>query len=324
MKEVLLTGGAGYIGSNVTALLVQAGFRVVLVDDLSTGNRALLHPDAIFYEGSLLDKAFLNDVFKKHSFEAVFHLAAFSVVVESERERAKYERNNVDAGVVLLDTMLAHGSKKLIFSSSASVYGVPQTLPITEEHPLNPVSVYGQTKARFETLLNQYRKFGLRFISFRYFNATGSSEDHRFGELHEPETHLIRSIFKQVRAGKPVCVYGTDYDTPDGTCIRDYLHVVDIARAHLLGLHYLEDPSAPSEFINLGTERGTSVLEIIEHCAKVVGAPITIQKEAPRVGDVPRLLASCEKARRLLGWKPEKSLQEMIESAWIFERQRGF
>lgn len=322
MKELLVTGGAGYIGSNVVTALIAAGHHVVIVDNLSTGYRELLHPEAVFYEGSLQDRTFLDAVFAAHDFEAVFHLAAFSVVVESQSQPEKYSANNVEAGRVLLDAMLAHGCTKLIFSSSASVYGEPQFLPITEEHPRQPVSVYGKTKAAFEDLLSEYEARGLRFLSFRYFNAAGASSDARYGELHEPETHLIRSVFKKLSKNEAVEVYGTDYDTPDGTCLRDYLHVTDIAEAHRLGLSYLARLDAKSAFVNLGTETAHSVLDVVKHCARVMGTAARIRECEPRSGDVPTLLASCGKARELLGWKATKSLDDMIESAWAFEKQR--
>ena len=321
MKELLVTGGAGYIGSNLVAMLIEAGHRVVIVDNLSTGHRELLHPEAVFYEGSLQDRTFLDSVFAEHSFEAVFHLAAFSVVVESQSEPEKYIANNVEAGRVLLDAMLAHGCTRLIFSSSASVYGVPQVLPLTEEHPRNPVSVYGKTKAAFEDVLSEYDAKGLRFLSFRYFNAAGASSDARFGELHEPETHLIRSVFKKLEKNEAVEVYGTDYDTPDGTCLRDYLHVTDIAEAHRLGLEHLAG-GKPSAFVNLGTETSHSVLDVVKRCARIMETAARIVECAPRSGDVPELLASCGKARELLGWRATRSLDEMIESAWAFEKRR--
>ncbi|QQR55380.1 UDP-glucose 4-epimerase GalE [Candidatus Peregrinibacteria bacterium] len=320
MKELLVTGGAGYIGSNLVAMLIEAGYHVVIVDNLSTGHRELLHPDAIFYEGSLQDRALLDSVFARHAFEAVFHLAALSVVVESQSEPEKYAINNVEAGRVLLEVMLAHECARLIFSSSASVYGVPLTLPITEQHVREPVSVYGKTKMVFEDLLSEYETRGLRFLSFRYFNAAGASADARYGELHEPETHLIRSVFKKLSKNEAVEVYGTDYDTPDGTCLRDYLHVTDIAEAHRLGLEYLV-AGHENAFVNLGTETSHSVLEVVKLCARVMGTAARIRECEPRSGDVPNLLASCDKARELLGWKATKNLQDMIESAWAFEKR---
>ncbi|MFA5792755.1 MAG: UDP-glucose 4-epimerase GalE [Candidatus Gracilibacteria bacterium] len=321
MSEILVTGGAGYIGSNVVKLLIDSGFEVIIVDDLSTGNEALVHPRAKFYKGSILDSDFLRMVFSRHKFLCVFHFAAFSVVSESGLNPEKYENNNVNGGKMLLEAMLSAGCNKMIFSSTASVYGAPKKLPIEENHPLNPVSVYGKTKVMFEKMLTEYSEnHGLEFIAFRYFNAGGSSDDLRFGEMHEPETHLIRSVFKRLMAGESVKVFGTNYDTFDGTCIRDYLHVTDIARAHILGMEYLQKKASQSQFINLGTERGHSVLEIIDLCAKVSGISAKIQVEPARDGDVPALLASCKKARDLLGFVPQKTIDDIIQSAFEFEK----
>ncbi len=318
-KTILVTGGAGYIGSNVVDLLIKT-HKVIVVDNLSTGHKRLLHPEALFYELDILDKEKLQDVFKKHSINTVLHLAAFSSVGESEQNPEKYFKNNVEGSVNLLEVMLNANCKKIIFSSSAAVYGKPKYSPIDEEHPLDPISVYGETKAIIEERLHVLNKQeGLEFLSLRYFNAGGSSEEKLYGEIHEPETHLIPSVLKAARAGKEIHLFGNDYATKDGTCIRDYVHVTDIAQAHVLGIDYLEK-KGPSQAINLGTERGFSVKEILALCEETVARPLKVKVEGRRKGDPPTLVASNKKAANLLNWRPQKTIRDIIESAWRFEQ----
>ncbi|MBN1494499.1 UDP-glucose 4-epimerase GalE [Candidatus Peregrinibacteria bacterium] len=320
-KEILITGGAGYIGANIVDLLIKKKYKVVVIDNLSTGNKSLIHPDAIFYNVDISDKAKLEEIFRMHIIDTVIHLAALSSVGESAKKPKKYFKNNVKGGLNLLEAMVENECKKIIFSSSAAVYGNPQYVPINEDHPINPISIYGETKATFEEKLKLFDKqHDLKFLSLRYFNAGGSSDDNRFGEIHIPETHLIPSILKLAAKNREISIFGDDYDTKDGTCIRDYIHVVDIAEAHILGIEYLGN-NAQSEMINLGTEKGYSVKEIINLCSKTLEKSVKSKIEPRRKGDPPILIASCGKAKKLLNWEHKKTIHHIIESAWKFEQK---
>lgn len=321
MKEILVTGGAGYIGSVTTALLVSQGYKVYVLDNFVTGNRELVHPEAELQEIDLKDFDAVYNFFLSHSkIDTVIHFAALSQVNESMKEVEKYYANNVLAGVNLLQGMQAGNVKKIIFSSSASVYGEPENIPITEKDTLKPVSVYGKTKAMFEKILKYFdRAYGIKYLSLRYFNAAGASDDYKYGERHDPETHLIPSIFKKIKAEESVMVFGDDYDTKDGTCIRDYIHVEDLAKAHSLGTLFLEKKN--SEIINLGSGDGFSVREILDVCEKILGRKIGIKIMPRREGDPKILLASNEKAEKMLGWKPEKTIYDIVKSAYEFEQR---
>ncbi len=321
MKKVLITGGAGYIGSVTTDRLMGSGeFEIAIVDNLSTGNRKLINPKAKFYDSDLCDLKALKDIFVDFKPEVVVHFAGVSQVGESNENPEKYYKNNIVGGICLLKAMEEVGCKKIVFSSSAAVYGIPEKIPITESHGINPISVYGETKAIFEEVLKFYeKKNGLKFLALRYFNAGGSSGDRKYGEIHDPETHLIPNILKSLKKGGEFKLFGDDYKTKDGTCIRDYVHVEDLARAHEEGVKYLEGANK-SECINLGSGSGYSVREIIEICNATTGENLDVRIEKRRPGDPETLVASYEKAERLLKWRPEKSIEDIIKNAWEFEK----
>jgi UDP-glucose 4-epimerase len=315
IMRVLVTGGAGYIGSVVTEELINDGHQAVVYDSLYKGHRAAVDPKANFVQADLLDGDTLRRILREHSIEAVIHLAADSLVGESVTNPAKYYRNNVTAGLALLDAMRECAVQRLVFSSTAAVYGEPAKQPIEESDPTNPTNPYGETKLAFEHALKWYdRAYGLRYASLRYFNAAGASE--RFGEWHDPETHLI-PIILQVATGRraQVEVYGDDYPTRDKTCVRDYIHVIDLARAHVLALGALNEGSRT---YNLGCGGdGYTVREVIATAREVTGHEIPVKVAPRRPGDPAVLIASSDKIRRELGWQPTRQgLRAIIQSAW--------
>jgi len=312
---VLVTGGAGYIGSVVTEELIVAGHAAVVYDDLSKGHRGAAHPEAAFVEAGLDDGATLRRTLEAHRIEAVIHLAASSLVGESVVEPSKYYRNNVVAGLKLLDAMRECAVRRIVFSSTAAVYGEPEKQPVEETDATSPTNPYGQTKLAFEGALRWYEgAYGIRYAALRYFNAAGATT--RFGEQHDPETHLI-PIVLQAAAGHRthVEIYGEDYATRDGTCVRDYVHVVDLARAHVLALSVLGERSA---VYNLGCGGdGYTVREVVEAAREVTGRDIPLKVGARRAGDPSVLVASSEKIKKELGWSPQfESLREIVGSAW--------
>ncbi len=312
--NVLVTGGAGYIGSVVVEQLLRHGHGAVVYDNLSKGHRAAVAPEAAFVTGELQDRERLGQTLSEHGIEAVIHMAASSLVGESVRDPHPYFLNNVTAGLTLLDAMLGAGVKKLVFSSTAAVYGAPATIPITEETPLNPTNPYGESKLAFERMIRWYEEaYGLRYVSLRYFNAAGASA--RFGEDHDPETHLIPNVLRVAAGLEPhVRIFGEDYATPDGTCIRDYIHVIDLAEAHVLALGVLD---SRSEIYNLGYGNGYSVAEVVEMARQVTERWISTEASPRRAGDPPILIASPDKIMRDLGWAPRHSeLDQIIRSAW--------
>jgi len=312
--NVLVTGGAGYIGSVVVEQLIAHGHTAVVYDHLVKGHRAALVSEARLVEGDLMDRQKLIRAFEAHRIEAVIHMAADSLVGESVSQPHKYFTNNVVAGISLLDAMLTIGIKRLVFSSTAAVYGEPERVPITEELPQAPTNPYGESKLTFERALRWYdQAYALRSASLRYFNAAGASE--RCGEDHTPETHLIPLVLR-VAAGKMehLEIFGEDYSTPDGTCIRDYIHVVDLADAHILALHALNEKS---RIYNLGYGGGYSVREVVEMARQVTGNTIHTERAPRRPGDPAVLIASSDKITGELGWHPRLSeLDTIIESAW--------
>ena len=313
--RVLVTGGAGYIGSVVSEQLVADGHEVVVYDNLSKGHRDAVVEGAELVEGELLDSEILNRTFADRRIEAVIHMAAYSLVGESVDHPNKYYHNNVIAGLVLLDAMLACDVKQLVFSSTAAVYGEPEAQPIEETAPTNPTNPYGETKLAFEHTLKWYdRAYGLRYASLRYFNAAGATAN--CGEDHDPETHII-PITLQAAAGKRprVEIYGDDYPTPDGTCIRDYIHVVDLARAHIQALDVLNEES---RIYNLGCGgAGYSVKEVIDTARRVTGREIPTNVGPRRAGDPAILVASSDRIKTELGWQPQfQDLELIIDSAW--------
>ena len=320
--KILVVGGAGYIGSVCAELLLDEGHGVTIFDNLSEGHRRAIDPRAEFVEGDLQDRQSIEKVLAKQPPDAVMHFAANALVGESMQNPSKYFRNNIANGLNLLDAMVNAGVKKIVFSSTCAIFGPPERVPIDETTPPRPINPYGESKLAFEKILRWYGEIhGLKFISLRYFNAAGAST--KFGEDHRVETHLIPNVLKVVLGQKSnVEIFGTDYETPDGTCIRDYIHIVDLARAHILALN-----SAKSDFYNLGTGGGASVREVIDSCRKISGRKIDIVEKPRRPGDPPRLIASSEKIKRELGWEPQfQSLDAIIESAWKWHQKfpRGY
>jgi UDP-glucose 4-epimerase len=316
--SILVLGGAGYIGSHAVYQLIDRGEHVIVIDNLETGHQKAVHPEAIFYQGDIRDRGFLRSVFEKESIEAVFHFAANSLVGESMEKPLKYFHNNVYGMQVLLEAMVEADVKRIIFSSTAAVYGEPAVVPISEDTITNPTNPYGESKLMMEKIIKWAEKsYGIHYVSLRYFNVAGARGTAEIGEDHRPETHLI-PIILQTALGKRshIVVFGDDYDTPDGTCIRDYVHVEDLIDAHLLALDYLEKGGTNTVY-NLGSNEGFSVNEMIETARKVTGKDIPTQKGERRQGDPSTLIASSEKARKELGWNPTRStVQQIIQDAW--------
>ena len=320
--KILVTGGAGYIGSVCTELLLDEGHELTVFDNLSEGNRAAVDKRAAFIEGDLQDRQSVTAALSKSTAEGVMHFAASALVGESMKNPSKYFRNNVANGLNLLDAMVEKKVPRFVFSSTCAIFGPPERVPIDETLPTRPINPYGESKLAFEKVMRWYDEIhGLRFVSLRYFNAAGASKN--FGEDHHVETHLIPNVLKVALGQAPhVEIFGTDYDTPDGTCIRDYIHIIDLARAHILALQ-----SGQSAFYNLGTGGGSSVREVIETARKITGRKIDIVEKPRRPGDPPRLIASSEKIKGELGWNPQfQSLDAIIESAWKWHQKfpRGY
>jgi UDP-glucose 4-epimerase len=326
--RVLVTGGAGYIGSVTVEVLRERGHHVEALDDLSTGHRGAVPASVVLHETSYTDAGVVEGILRRGSMDAVLHLGARSLVGESVADPARYYRQNVAGGVAMLDGMRAAGVRRIVFSSSAAVYGAPERTPIDEEAALLPINPYGETKRTFESALAFYAAaYGLRSVSLRYFNAAGASLAN--GEDHTPETHLIPNILRAAMAGAPVPIFGADYPTPDGTCVRDYVHVEDLARAHALALE-ATDPDDPrtgapdagrAVALNLGTGRGFSVREVVDTARRVVGRPIAVRVEPRRPGDPPVLVASPDRAAVVLAWRAGRpALDDLVESAWAWRR----
>ena len=315
--KLLIVGGAGYIGSVCAELLLDQGHEVAVFDNLSEGHRGALDPRARFIEGDLQDRQAIDSALAVVRPEAVMHFAASALVSESMRDPSKYFRNNISHGLNLLDAMVAAHVERIVFSSTCAIFGPPDRLPIDEAAPMRPINPYGESKLAFEKILRWYNEIhGLKFVALRYFNAAGATAN--FGEDHRLETHLIPNVLKVALGQEPhVEIFGTDYETPDGTCIRDYIHIVDLARAHILALG-----TATSELYNLGTGGGASVREVIAACRKITGKKIDTVEKPRRPGDPPRLIASSEKIKNELGWRPQlQSLDEIIESAWSWHQK---
>jgi UDP-glucose 4-epimerase len=326
--SVLILGGAGYIGSHAARAFLESGKEVVVADSLETGYRAAVPADARFYQGSICDRTFCDRLFEAEPIDAVIHFAACSLVGESMEKPLKYYANNLGGTRVLLESMVAHGVRNLVFSSTAAVYGEPEHIPISETDGKFPTNCYGETKLAIEKLMGWVSgAHDLRFVALRYFNAAGAQPDGSIGEAHSPETHLI-PIVLQVANGQraQISIFGDDYDTPDGTCVRDYVHVCDLAQAHLLALSYLE-AGGQSDVFNLGSGAGYSVREVLETAREVTGQPIPAVVCPRRAGDPARLIASSEKARRVLGWQPRcDDLTTIVKTAWAWHSRhpRGY
>lgn len=320
---VLVTGGAGYIGSHTVAELLARGEEVVIVDSLETG-----HKDAVLggtlHIGDIRDSAFLDSVFAQHSIDAVIHFAAYSLVGESMSNPAKYYDNNVHGTLVLLEAMRKHQVSRIVFSSTAATYGEPERTPIEETEATNPTNVYGETKLTMERMMRWFdQAHDIRYVSLRYFNAAGAHENGKIGEDHRPETHLIPLVLQTALGQrKEMKVFGNDYPTADGTCIRDYIHVSDLADAHVLAVEYLRG-GGQSDVFNLGSGNGFSVLEVIQTAERVTGRSVPTVVEERRAGDPAVLIASANKAESVLGWNPKRDdLNVLIESAWKWHQAR--
>ncbi len=321
--KVLVTGGAGYIGAHAVRELKKAGYEVVILDNLVYGHRELAQGERLIV-GDLENRALLEQLFAEHRFEAVMHFAAYAYVGESVENPAKYYRNNVAATLNLLDAMREAKVNRFIFSSTCATYGEPKEVPVPESHPQNPINPYGASKLMVERILADYSKaYSLKYVALRYFNAAGADESGEIGEDHNPETHLIPLVLDAALGRrKHITIYGTDYDTPDGTCIRDYIHVTDLANAHVLGLKYLEN-GGESDVFNLGNGNGFSVREVIETARKVTGREIPVVEGARRAGDPAQLIGSAEKAKKMLGWNPKfNQLETIIATAWKWHQKR--
>jgi UDP-glucose 4-epimerase len=323
---ILVTGGAGYIGSHAVKALTAKGYDVIILDNLVYG-----HPDLVdevlkvkLIQGDLNDRTLLDQIFATHTIQAVMHFAAYAYVGESVQNPAKYYRNNVVGTLTLLEAMVAADVKKIVFSSTCATYGVPTETPITEDHPQVPINPYGMSKLMVEKILADFdQAHQLKSVIFRYFNAAGADPRGLLGEDHNPETHLIPLVLMTALGKRPaISVFGTDYPTPDGTCIRDYIHVADLADAHVLGLRYLLD-GGDRQVFNLGNGNGFSVREVIEAAKAITGKPIPVQECDRRPGDPPALVGSSAKARETLGWEPQyAAIQDMIAHAWAWHQRR--
>ncbi len=319
---VLVCGGAGYIGSHCVYALLEKNEEVVVVDNLQTGYKNAVHKSAKFYQGDIKDRAFLDGVFQENNIDSVIHFAANSLVGISMTDPLTYYDNNVHGSQVLLETMEKHHVKKIVFSSTAAVYGEPENSPILETHMTNPTNPYGETKLAVEKMMKWADKaYKLKYIALRYFNVAGAHQSGGIGEAHNPETHLIPLILQvPLNKRQSITVFGTDYDTPDGTCIRDYIHVMDLVDAHLLALEKLR-AGADSDVYNLGNGEGFSVMEMIEAARRVTNHVIPTVCSERREGDPSRLIASSEKAQQILNWKPRfTKVDDIIESAWKWHK----
>lgn len=319
---ILVLGGAGYIGSHTVYELIDRGEDVVIVDNLETGYKEAVHPKARFYQGDIRNRSFIDSVFDQEKVDAVIHFAANSLVGESMTNPLKYYDNNLCGTKVLLESMVAHGIDKIVFSSTAATYGEPESVPILETDRTEPTNTYGETKLSMEKMFKWTGKaHGLRYVSLRYFNACGAHKSGQIGEAHNPESHLIPLILQVPnKQRETISIYGDDYSTKDGTCVRDYIHVTDLAQAHILAVEYLMKGNE-SNIFNLGNGIGFTVKEVIEAARKVTGDPIKTTMVPRRAGDPAVLIASSEKARTVLGWKPEHAdLEEIIETAWNWHK----
>ncbi len=328
-QNILVVGGAGYIGSHVVLALKRAGYDVVILDNLIYGHKDLVEQvlQVELVIGDMADRTLLDRLFKTHNIAAVMHFAAYAYVGESVEEPAKYYRNNVMGSLILLEAMLAASVTKIVFSSTCATYGIPTTVPVTEEHPQNPINPYGASKLMVERILSDFAQaYDFRSVCFRYFNAAGADPTGLLGEDHTPETHLIPLVLLAALGKREsVSIFGTDYPTPDGSCIRDYIHVADLAQAHLLGLEYLLN-GGNSDVFNLGNGKGFSVREVIKTACKVTGKDIKVIERHRRPGDPPCLVGSGEKATKILRWNPKYArLDDILSHAWQWHQHRlGF
>jgi UDP-glucose 4-epimerase len=316
--RVVVTGGAGYIGSHMVRTLRRAGHAVVVIDDLSAGHRDAVPADVPFIQADVADRARVSATLRDHGTEALFHFAARILVGESVTDPRRYFVGNLAASIALFESALDVGVPRVVFSSTAAVYGDPAQVPIDEDHPTTPTHPYGETKLAIERILAAYaRAYGLRYAALRYFNPAGADVEAGLRERHEPETHLVPMVLRAARDQRePVTIFGDDYDTPDGTCVRDYIHVLDLCEAHLAALDHLARGGESGAF-NLGTGTGHSVKDVIEVATRVTGRPIAVVRGPRRAGDPPTLVASAERAARVLGWRPARpALESIVRDAW--------
>ncbi len=324
--SILVLGGAGYIGSHAVYQLIEKGYEVVVVDNLQTGHEQAIHSKATFYKGDIRENGFLRNVFAKEKIHAVMHFAANSMVGESMENPLKYFNNNVYGTQILLEVMNEFGIRNIVFSSTAATYGEPKQVPITEDMPTNPTNPYGESKLTMEKLMKWCdTAYGIKYVSLRYFNVAGARRDGQIGEHHATETHLIPLVL-QVALGQReyITVFGEDYNTKDGTCIRDYIHVEDLIEAHILAMDYILN-QGKSNIFNLGSNQGFSVKEIIEAAREVTKHPIPVRMGERRAGDPSTLIASSQKAGKILGWQPKRTLvHEIIADAWNWHQHHPF
>ena len=324
----LVTGGAGYIGSNMTFRLLDEGYEVVVFDSLETGHIEIINKmksmsDKIhFVKGDLKNKDDIKKVFKEYKIDAVLHFAAYALVGESVKEPKKYWHNNVFGSLNLLDSMVENNVDKIVFSSTCATYGEPKYVPIDEAHPQNPINPYGQTKLAVEKIMDDYdRAYGLKSVRLRYFNVAGADKKLRTGEWHNIETHLIPNILKStLEENRIFSIFGDDYDTKDGTCVRDYIDMEDLIEAHILALKYLEK-GGKTNFFNLGTEEGNSVKEVFECAKKITGKDIPYEIKERREGDPAKLIGNNKKAKEILGWSPKNTISTSIQNAYLWEKK---
>lgn len=323
---ILVVGGAGYIGSHIVKELLEQNRKVVVLDHFSTGNRKAVDPRAILVEGDLSDRKVLKEIFQTYPIEAVMHFAAYSLVGESVTEPYKYYINNVGKTLILLEEMKRAGVNYFVFSSTAAVYGIPNTDMITEEEETKPINPYGRSKLMVETILEDaFHAYGLRYVILRYFNAAGAYKTGEIGESHNPETHLIPIVLEHLLGNRDsIFIFGTDYPTPDGTCIRDYIHVSDLATAHILAVDALLNENVDRRIYNLGNGAGYSVKEIIQMCEEVTGKKADVIEGERRAGDPAKLIASSHKIQKELGWEAKRDLKEIISSAWKWHSNRTY
>lgn len=322
-KTVMVAGGAGYIGSHMVHQLIEQGYDVVVVDNLSTGHPKAINPKARFYKGDTRDANFLSSVLDKEDIDTIIHMDAFSIVPESVKDPLKYFDNNVIGMIRLLEAMQKHGVKRIIFSSTAAVFGNPERIPIKDGDRKDPINPYGESKLMMEKIMKWVDKaYGIKFVALRYFNAAGALADGSIGEDHHPETHLIPIILNTaIGQQKTLKIYGDDYDTPDGTNIRDYVHIVDLADAHILAMKYLQAGNDSASF-NLGSSTGFSVKQIVDTARKVTGKEIPAEIAPRRGGDPDKLVADSTKAREVLGWKPKyDNVEDIIQTAWNWKQK---
>ena len=322
MKKILVAGGAGYIGSHMVYYLIDKGYDVVVADNLSTGFKEAVHPQAKFYKGDTRDKKFLRDLFKKEKIDAVIHMDAFSIVPESVEDPLKYFDNNVIGVISLLEVMNEFNVRYMVFSTTAAVYGNPTRIPIHEDDPKNPINPYGESKLMMEKIMKWADKaYGIKYVALRYFNAAGAHPNGKIGEAHAKETHLIPNIMKAaLHQNGEFHIFGDDYNTPDGTNVRDYVHILDLAQAHVQALEYMEKNNKSNVF-NLGSSQGFSVKEILNTTEKVTKQNIKTVVSPRRAGDPDTLIADSQKAREILGWKPHyDNVDDIIDTAWNWHK----